>query len=420
MKVLFIHQNFPGQFCHLAPALVKAGHQVAALSMSVREDVRWEGVKVYAYSVARGSTQDIHPWLVDIETKIIRAEACLAAARRLQEKGFTPDIIVAHHGWGESMFLKEVWPSTPLGLYCEFFYKTSGGDTSFDNEFSPKDPIFDNCRLRLKNVNNLIHFEVGDLGISPTSWQASTFPTRFQEKISVIHDGIDTRHLLPNQEACIRFKTKSGSVSLTAEEEIITFVNRTLEPYRGFHIFMRALPNILQRRPNVKVLIVGGTEGGYGAGPESYGHEKGRTWKEIFIEEVRDKISSADWSRVFFLGNLNRNDFTTVLQLSSCHVYLTYPFVLSWSLLEAMSIGCPIVASRTEPVLDAISDDETGRLIDFFDPQALAEACDEIISDTKLASRMSHAARTEAISKYDLHTHCLPEQLNWVDKLSTV
>ncbi|HZW13185.1 MAG TPA: glycosyl transferase family 1, partial [Noviherbaspirillum sp.] len=264
MKILFIHQNFPGQFKFLAPALAKQGHEVVAMTMQQVKAAEWQGVKLVPYSASRGTTPNVHPWVSDFETKTIRGDACFRAALKLKEKGFTPDVIISHPGWGESLFLKDVWPQAKLGIYCEFFYHTSGADVGFDPEFPAKDEG-DACRLRLKNINNLLHFEVADAGISPTLWQASTFPEPFRGRITVVHDGIDTDVVKPNPGVSLKL---NGNVALTRQDEVITFVNRNLEPYRGYHIFMRALPELLTRRPNARVLIVGGDDVSYGARPE--------------------------------------------------------------------------------------------------------------------------------------------------------
>ena len=416
MNILFIHQNFPGQFKHLAPALAKAGHQVVALTMKDLKLPEWQGVKVIHYTAVRGSTPNMHPWVADFETKTIRAEACFKAALGLKAQGFTPDVIVAHPGWGESMFLKEVWPKTKLGIYCEFFYHSDGADCGFDPEFPVKD-VGDACRLRLKNLNNLLHFETADAGISPTSWQASTFPEPFRSHISVIHDGIDTQTLQPNPGAGLQVNTGAGvQVSLTRSDEIITFVNRNLEPYRGYHTFMRALPELLKRRPNARVLIVGGNDVSYGARPDPKLH--GATWRDFYAREVRPQISDADWLRVHFVGHLPYAHFITLLQLSTVHVYLTYPFVLSWSLLEAMSVGCAIVASDTQPLREAITHDQTGRLFDFFDPQALVQQVEYLLQNPTERERLGGNARRFALDHYDLQTICLPQQLEWVMNLA--
>lgn len=410
MNILFIHQNFPGQFKFLAPALALRGHRVVAMVQNNQASASpWQGVTVLPYPVKRGSTPNLHPWLIDFETKTIRGEACFRAALQMKAQGFVPDVIVAHHGWGESLFLKEVWPEARLGIYCEFFYHPRGADVGFDPEF-PSQDVGEACRLRLKNLNNLLHFEVADAGISPTHWQASTFPEPFRSKITVVHDGIDTVAVAPNPAVSL---TLNDHLVLSKRDEVITFVNRNLEPYRGYHIFMRALPEILKRRPNARVLIVGGDDVSYGARPET-----GQKWKDIFANEVRPRIADADWGRVHFLGNIPYQHFIPLLQLSTVHVYLTYPFVLSWSLLEAMSAGCAIVASDTKPLHEAIRHDETGRLVNFFDVAGLAEEVCRLLDNPQERRRLATNARAFAQQNYDLNTLCLPRQLAWVEGLA--
>jgi len=417
MNILFIHQNFPGQFKFLAPALVQHGHTVVAMTMQKTEAKEWQGVKLVPYSANRGTTPNVHPWVSDFETKTIRGEACFRAALQLKARGFTPDVIIAHPGWGESLFVKEVWPQAKLGIYCEFFYHPHGADVGFDPEFPTQDPEGQACRLRLKNLNNLLHFEVADAGISPTHWQGSTFPEPFRSKILVVHDGIATDAIAPNPNATLTLTTQAGErITLTRQDEVITFVNRNLEPYRGYHVFMRALPEILERRPKARVLIVGGNGVSYGSAPDParYGN---RTWRDIFIAEVRPRIPDADWARVHFLGNIPYQYFIPLLQLSTVHVYLTYPFVLSWSLLEAMSAGCSIVASDTQPLHEAIKHDETGRLVNFFDVAGLTNQVCALLDDPAARQRLGANARAFAQANYDLKTVCLPRQLQWVEGL---
>jgi len=418
MKLLFLHQNFPGQFKHLAPALAAQGHEVVALTLQKVPETTWQGVRLIPYAVARGTSPTVHPWVADFETKVIRAEAAFRAMLALKAQGFAPDAVIAHPGWGESLFVKEVWPSTKLAIYAEFFYHPHGADVGFDPEFPSTDPQGEACRLRLKNLNHLLHFDVADAAISPTHWQASTFPEPFRAKITVVHDGIDTDAIAPNPSVSLTLTTQAGEeVSLTRGSEVITFVNRNLEPYRGYHIFMRALPEILKRRPNARVLIVGGNEVSYGArpDPQRYGN---RPWRQIFIDEVRPRIPDADWARVHFLGNVPYQHFIPLLQLSTVHVYLTYPFVLSWSLLEAMSAGCAIVASDTAPLREAITHDETGRLVHFFDVAGLASEICALLDDPAARQRLGANARAFAQAHYDLKRVCLPRQLEWVTKLA--
>ena len=416
MNILFIHQNFPGQFKFLAPALVKQGHKVLGMTMQKTEAKDWQGVTLVPYTANRGTTANVHPWVSDFETKTIRGEACFKAALQLKASGFVPDVIIAHHGWGESLFLKEVWPQAKLAIYCEFFYHPQGADVGFDPEFPPTDPG-DACRLRLKNLNNLLHFEVADAGISPTHWQASTFPEGFRQKITVVHDGIDTVAVAPNAAVGLTLKKADGQdLPLTRQDEVITFVNRNLEPYRGYHVFMRALPELLKRRPHARVLIVGADDVSYGARP-TQAQNGGTKWKDIFANEVRPHISDADWQRVHFLGHVPYQYFIPLLQLSSVHVYLTYPFVLSWSLLEAMSAGCAIVASDTQPLHEAIAHNETGRLVNFFDFKALTQEVCDLLDNPAERARLGANARAFAQQNYDLQTVCLPKQLAWVEGL---
>jgi len=407
MNILFIHQNFPGQFKFLAPALAaNPAHAVMAMTMQKVTTSEWQGITLAPYTASRGTTANVHPWVSDFGAKTIRGEACFRAALKLREQGFTPDVIIAHPGWGESLFLKDVWPRAKLGIYSEFYYHPEGADVGFDPEFRSSDPG-EVCRLRLKNLNNLLHFEIADAGISPTHWQASTFPEPFRSKISVAHDGIDSVAIAPNPNVNL---TLGAKLTLTRQDEIITFASRNLEPYRGYHIFMRALPKILAARPKARVMIVGADDVSYGARPPD-----GRKWKDIFLDEVKDRV---DMTRVHFLGTVPYSHFIPLLQLSTVHVYLTYPFVLSWSLLEAMSVGCAIVASDTQPLREAIRHDETGRLVDFFDITTLADQVCVLLEDPPARARLGANARAFAQANYDLKAVCLPRQLDWVERLA--
>ncbi|MFP4327313.1 MAG: glycosyltransferase [Paracoccaceae bacterium] len=410
MNILIIHQNFPGQYKHLAPALAARGDRVVALTLRVDKPGLWKGVQLLPYRLGRGNGQNLHPWLVDFETKLIRADSCHAAACKLRDRGFSPDIILAHPGWGESMFLKDVWPGARLGLYCELYHDHSETHADFDPEFPSREGPREVLRLRMKNLNNRLHFEIGDAGTSPTRFQADTFPESFRDRIEVIHDGIDTDLVTPDPEA--RLEVTGGRV-LTRADEVITFINRNLEPYRGYHVFMRALPEILRTRPQAHVVLLGGDEVSYGARPPA-----GKTWKRIFIDEVRGQIPDEDWARVHFLGRVPYARFLSLIRVSRAHVYLTYPFVLSWSLLEAMSAEAPILASDTAPVREAITEGETGLLVDFFDRDALVARLNGLLDDPGLRARLGAAARAHVVQTYDLRSRCLPRQLDWVDRLA--
>ncbi|WP_353473302.1 glycosyltransferase [Salipiger sp. H15] len=410
MKILCIHQNFPGQYKHLAPELVRLGHEVTALTPKVKEPTRWNGVRVLPYEIRGSSTRGIHSYLMDFETKILRGVSCCNAALTLKRQGYEPDVILAHHGWGESLFLKDVWPRARLGLYCELYHLTTPDFLSFDPEFGKTISMGDVQRIRMKNLNNRMHEEVMDAGISPTCFQAGTFPEPWQDRLTVAHDGIDTDLVVPNPAA--RLELADGRV-LTRDDEVITFINRNLEPYRGYHVFMRALPEILRRRPKAEVTLIGGDEVSYGAKAPD-----GTSWKQVFIDEVRGQIPDADWARVHFLGRVPYDRYLSMIQVSRAHVYLTYPFVLSWSLLEAMSAGCAILASDTAPVREVLTEDETGWMVDFFDPAALVERLCALLDDAQARDRLGRAARAHVRANYDLRSHCLPQHVDWVTRLA--
>jgi glycosyltransferase involved in cell wall biosynthesis len=412
MKALFIHQNFPGQFVHLAPALAGRGHEVHALRIERKaRQWNWQGVQVHAYWPEGRSTRGIHPWVADIETKTLRGEACWRKARALAASGFAPDLIYAHPGWGEALFLKQVWPAAKLMVFGEFFYGAHGADTGFDPEFSDTDDDGQQvCRLQMKNLNHLAHLAQADAIVSPTRWQASRFPLPWRERIEVIHDGIDTDALRPDPAVRVRL---GDGLDLTRADEVITFVARHLEPYRGFHTFMRALPALLRERLQAHVLIVGEDGVSYGAPPTTHRH-----WRERMLAEIGPQLDAAAARRVHFVGRLEREAFTRVLQLSRVHVYLTYPFVLSWSLLEAMSIGCAIVGSDTAPVREVIAHGQQGLLADFFDPRALVRSVVQLLDDEALRARCGAAARQRVIARYDLIQHCLPRHVQLVETVA--
>lgn len=410
MNILLIHQNFPGQYKHLAPALAARGDRVVALTPKVDKQTNWQGVTIVPYKINVTPAKGLHPWLIDFETKVLRGTACYDAATQLKGMNFHPDVILAHHGWGESLFLKDVWPGARLGIYCELYHINDYPFVGFDPEFPTPNPVKDALRLRLKNLNNRLHFEVAEAGISPTRFQAQTFPRDMLSRITIAHDGIDTQAVQPDANAKLQVR---GDQVLTREDEVITFINRNLEPYRGYHIFMRTLPKLLKARPNAQVVLIGGDEVSYGARPPG-----DKSWKQTFIDEVRDQISDEDWARVHFLGRVPYNVFLSMMQVSRAHVYLTYPFVLSWSLLEAMAAGAPIIASSTTPVMEVLRDRENALLVDFFDKEGIVERVSEMLDNPELAGRLRAQAREDVVRDFDLKEVCLPRQLAWVDDLA--
>ena len=406
MRVLFVHQNFPGQYKHLAPALVQR-RKCEVVALAINRQPTPQNIKVVYYEPKRGSSQSLHPWVSDLETKVIRGEAAALAAAQLKREGFRPDIICAHPGWGEALFLKDVWPDTKLLSFIEFYYEARGSDFAFDPEYADTS-LASLCRLRMKNANHLLTLMASDWAVSPTCFQRDQVPARFHDTMSVIHDGVDTTLVRPDPTATLTLE-KAG-VTLSRADEVITFVNRNLEPYRGFHVFMRALPEIQKRRPNAWVLILGGDEVSYGAQPP-----KGQTYRQILMAEVGAKL---DMSRIRFLGRVPYGHFLKLLHISAAHVYLTYPFVLSWSMLEAMAAECLVIGSATAPVQEVIVDGENGLLVDFFSPEAIADAIDRALDDPDRLQPLRARARQTVIERYDLNTVCLPRHLALVDAVA--
>ena len=396
LNILFVHQNFPGQFRHLAPTLARAGHRVVALGMNVRPGLR--GVDQRTYAVQRKPLAAQHALLRECEAKVLRGEACAAAMLGLAREGFRPDLVICNPAWGEALYVKDVFPAAHLVCLLEFFYGTTDADVGFDPEF-PVGGVEARLRQRMKNMALTEALLAMDEGVAPTAWQASRLPEAFRTKVKVVFDGIDTQALQPDPTA--HFDLPAQGLSFRAGAPLITFVNRNLEPYRGYHRFMRALPEVLRRCPDAQVVLVGGNGVSYGAPAP-----KGQTWKQIYWGEVAEHL---DTGRVHFVGQLPYMDYLRLLQVSAAHVYLTYPFVLSWSCLEAMSLGCHVIGSRTAPVQEYIEDGVNGHLVDFFDTESLAEAMIRALAQRGQDGALRQAARQTAVSRCDLNTICLPQ-----------
>ena len=334
MNVLFVHNNFPGQYQHIARALARDPKvRIAAIGSSASRGMN--GVKLLKYSLSNVDVSATHPFARRFDVECHRAEQVLYLLSSLASSGFVPDLIMAHPGWGETLPLRTLFRDARILLYCEFFYGMEGRDVGFDPEF-PELGADGQVALHLKNASTLLALADCDSGISPTAWQRSTFPEQFQALINVIHEGVDVDIVKPAPDAVLRL---SSERTLRRSDEVVTFVARNLEPMRGYHVFMRALPRIMAKRPRAEVVVIGGDSVSYGAAPPP-----GKTWKSIFFDEIADEI---DPKRIHFTGRLPYRDYLSALQISSAHVYLTYPFVLSWSLLEAMSAGCLVIGSDT-------------------------------------------------------------------------
>ena len=407
MNILFVHQNFPGQYIHIVRSLCKdSSHKVVALGLKEKPPNLPSSLIYCRYKLLRGAGNGTHPLASETEAKVIRGESCAHAASILKSKGFTPDIICAHPGWGESLFLTDIWPGVPILSYHEFYYHPTGLDTDFDPEFPSHASWAELARVRMKNAHLNLSLESSSWNVSPTFFQRSTFPNSYQSRISVIHDGIDVNRSkadlnpppvqLPN------------GITIDSNQQNY-FCQSYIEPYRGCHTFIRSLPHIQRDNPNAIIVIVGSSSGVSYGSPCPEGE-----WCNYFFNEIE---GSYDPNRIHLVGSISHDAFTSLLKLSSCHVYLTYPFVLSWSLLEAMSCCCPIVGSATAPVKEVISDGLNGVLVDFFSPHELASAVTDILTNPASAS-LGAAARQTVLDRYSLDK-CLPRQLQLLNLVAT-
>lgn len=401
VKILFVHQNCPGQYKHLAPALAaRKGWDVRFLTRPGKPDVA--GVTKVEYDLSREPGKQTHRYIQNLESAVLYGQAAAQAAEKLRQSGFVPDVIVGHAGWGEIMYLKDVFPTSRLLGYFEFYYRAYGSDVDFDRD--RKVTLDDRARIRTKNSAQFISLEAADWGISPTLWQKAQLPREFHGKVSVIHEGIDTETVKPRADAKIILPE---GLELNKSDEVVTYVARNLEPYRGFPIFMRVVEEICRRRPRAHVLIVG-------ADGVSYGRRlpDGQTYREKALAEVE-----IDPARVHFLGRLPYAQYLKVLQISAVHVYLTYPFVLSWSMLEAMASECLIVGSDTAPVQELIRDGENGLLVEFFDPIAIADRVDEVLDHEDRMAAIRTRARRTIVRSYSIDK-CLRDQIRMVESLA--
>ena len=392
MRILFVQQNCPGQFRHIAPALAAEGHEVVFIGQKDKQTPA--GVKRLEYEPHRAVTPKVHPYLAGTEAAVLNGQAVARVAFTLKGQGWSPDAMIGNPGWGETLFLKDVWPDRPLISLSEFYYNGSGSDVGFDPEFATGPDAL--LRARARNAQHLLAIDAADFAYAPTEWQKAQFPAAYRGKIRVIHDGIDVDRVRPDPGASF---TLPDGTTLTRGDEILTYVSRNLEPYRGFHSFMRALPRVLERRPEARVVIVGGDEVSYGARPLG-----GGSWRDAMLAETGPLPE-----RVSFTGRIPYNAYLDLLGVSSVHLYLTYPFVLSWSMLEAMAAGAFVLGSATPPVEEVIEDGRNGWLVDFFDTGAMADRIVAALAARDRVQGLRTAARETVVRRYAL-AHCLRQQ----------
>lgn len=396
MNILFLHKTFPGQFKHIVSELAKDSENTIYF-ITQDDSVQIAGVNKITYKPKRSVSTNCNPYLPPYEEAVIQNQAGAKAALKLKNQGFKPDIIIGH-SIGATMFMKDVFPDTPLLGYFEWYYNSEGADLGFDGNPVSED---EKAKLRCKNSDILVDLYSSDAGICPTNWQKSQFPKEFQPKIKVIHDGIDTEYFKPDSNA--EFVTEN--FKLSAKDEVITYATRGMEPYRGFPIFMMAIEKLLKTCPNLQVVIAGNDEVYYGQKLTD------TTYKEIMLSQL-----DIDLTRLHFVGTLPLDKYKNLLQISSAHIYLTYPFVLSWSILEAMACGCCVIASNTSPVTEVMQDNNNGLLFDFYNVNQLIEKVEYVLNNQNKTTSIRNNSRQSIVKNYDLKT-ILPKHIEYIKSL---
>ncbi|MEB3359463.1 MAG: glycosyltransferase family 4 protein [Synechococcales bacterium] len=399
MRILFLHPNFPAQFRHLALALAQNHKNQVVFGTTRRDGGTLPGVHKVNYQPAREAHATTHPYLRFSESAVLQGQAAYRMGQQLKDEGFTPDVIYGSSGWGATLFMKDIFPKARFHGYFEWFYHAYGSDVDFD-PLQPPDADL-NTSVRMKNLPILSDLWSCDQGLTPTHWQRSQFPQEFHSKLKVLHDGIDTRFFRPKPGA--KLVLPSIGLDLSQAEEIVTYATRGMEPYRGFPQFMEAIALVQQRRPKCHVVIAGEDRVAYGQP-----HPDGKTYRQLMLEKL-----PLDRSRLHFTGSLPYPQYLQLLQASSVHIYLTYPFVLSWSMLEAMATGCLVIGSRTPPVQEVITDGKNGLLVDFFSPQEIADRVDEVLDRGDRLADLREKARESILRHYDL-ARLLPQQIRWL------
>lgn len=401
MDILFLHPNMPGQYKHLARELgAKGEHRIYFITKHKTAEI--PGVTRMTYAMPKAPETKPHRYLVTAENAIRQGQQVWRVAFQLKQQGFAPKVIVCHPGWGDALFLKDLFPEAKLLAFCEYYYRARGADVGFD----PAEPLRDDDapRVRTKNVVNLMNLELMDWGIAPTVWQWSLHPQPFHSKMSMLHDGIDTEKCVPDPQAEV---TLPNGRTFRKGDEVLTYIARNFEPYRGFPTFMKAAEILLKQRPNLHIIAVGADSVSYGRkAPE------GTTYREMIAKQV-----TLPDDRIHFTGSLPYDELLKVFQVSKAHLYLTYPFVLSWGMMEAMACGVAMVASDTKPVREVITDGVNGLFADFFSAEDVAAKLGQLLDSPDDNAALRQSARETIAARYALKD-LLPLHVKLVEQVA--
>ncbi len=385
MRILFAHTNHPAQFGAFGAWLAAQGWDV--VFATARSDARpAAGARLFRFKAADAGAPETHRHARPLDRALRTAESFAAAAVGVRDRGFTPDVVVAHSGWGAGTYAKAVWPSTRFVPYIEWWYSHPRVDM-LPGDPPPTCDAASRAQAVSRNAPMLLDLVQADLALCPTSFQAAQLPDFLRARLHVAHDGVDCATLRPDPQA----RARLAELGAPPDAEIVTYAARGLEPHRGFPEFMRALAHLQKSRPRLFALIVGEDRAAYGAPPV-----EGGTWKARMLGEL-----DLDHSRLRFTGHVPAAQHRTLLQGTDLHVYLTVPFVLSWSFIEAISIGAPLLASDAAPVHEALGDSDGALLVDHADVEALAAAMARCLDAPAEARARGGRARLRALATYD-------------------
>ena len=390
--VVFIHQNMPGQFKNIC-ARISQNKNNKIIFITKRKEIQLSNIEKITYELKRKPRRDAHHYVVNLDEQLLYGQAVAGALISLRERGVRPDLIFAHSGWGEALFVKEIFPDSKLVVFSEFYYRSRDSDVSFLQGDAISDD--DRCRLASRNFHITNSMMYADLIVTPTLWQKSVHPRLLWDSIVTHHEGVDCQAIRTDRRSEI---TLPNGWTIRKGDEVITYVSRNLEPYRGFDVFFEAIKVAHRRSPDRRFVIIGGDGISYGKKPED-----GLPWRTHLLHRETSTLEN-----VAFLGRVPYAAFLDLLYIAKAHVYLTVPFVLSWSLLEAMALETCVVASRTHPVQEVVSDRHNG-LLCAYDADSIAETLDHALSLSDDQRRHIGAmARGTVDQNYDFETASMP------------
>jgi glycosyltransferase involved in cell wall biosynthesis len=432
LNLLFIHQNFPAQYFHIARHYAAdSANTVVAIGEAVRlrQTPVVPGVIRLGYdlpSIAHKSNPRTHHYVRGYETAVRRGQAAARLMAQIRAQGFTPDVICVHPVWGEALFIRLIWPETPILAYAEWYADPNDSAWDFDPEFPSTADM--RCMAQAGNAARTIAYADATRLQTPTRFQWEHLPPAFQERTDILYDGIRTEEFSPNPDAVLVLEAdeknfskenpplpswlprRRETLTLTRADTIVTFINRVLEPTHGWHSFTRAIPIIQEACPEAHFVIVGraGGDGAYGPPPAS------GNWRDLYLNEIRTRI---DPSRLHFTGTVPLETIHRILTVSRAHVYLTYPFSLSYSPVEAMSCAVPLVLSDAEATREVAEHGKHALFVDFHSPEDIAAAVIRLLREPEEAARLGWAARAHVIRHYDLESVWL---LQWKRVIETL